>query len=285
MACPSNGWSMVSSAPTNSQLAGVLAGFVFTGIIILLGRPGPRNTQTLALFCATFVALAFDSYLFSMVSGGDTGLFCTRVWSQGMAASGLLAVGGVALIGGIAWLLNDHLDDTHSASRSAADNLRVGRVDLDRLSRFMLYGVACAVTLILAATTSDYLSVVSNSKLGQLVWLTLSSPAAVGGISFALSTVRRHRRSDKNCTATEVQTSTKVLSVATLAILAYSVIGPVYAGGLASVPEIWFRSSSTAIVITTIVVGLIVPSALIIALILAVPPWEVAEHIAESRSR
>ncbi|MFC5288828.1 hypothetical protein ACFPM7_17365 [Actinokineospora guangxiensis] len=46
----------------------MLAGFVFTGIIILFGRSGRANTRTLGVFCAAFVVLAFDSYLFSLIS-------------------------------------------------------------------------------------------------------------------------------------------------------------------------------------------------------------------------
>ncbi|MTK05408.1 hypothetical protein FF096_26035 [Micromonospora sp. CP22] len=51
-ACASHGWSIITSASTNSQFAGVLAGFVFTGIVVLFSLRGSRYTQALAVLSA-----------------------------------------------------------------------------------------------------------------------------------------------------------------------------------------------------------------------------------------
>src|SRR5512147_2403983 len=40
-ACSTHGWSILNSAPTNSTLAGVLAGFAFTAAVMYVGRAGP----------------------------------------------------------------------------------------------------------------------------------------------------------------------------------------------------------------------------------------------------
>src|SRR5262245_6476686 len=93
--CPTHGWSVIASASMDSQLAGVLAGFVFTGIVLLFGRHGPKNIQALGLFCAAFVALGFDSYLFGELSGGISDPFCVRIWTEEMTAAGMLAVGAM----------------------------------------------------------------------------------------------------------------------------------------------------------------------------------------------
>ena len=151
--CPGNGWSIISSAATNSQLAGVLAGFVFSAIVILFVRPGAKSTQALGLFAAAFIVLGFDSYLFSLVAGGSTDRYCLRVWSEGMAASGLLGVGGVVVVSGICWLLSTHLDSATGGKVTPAD--RIHMIKLDRLSRVMVHGVILGVALLLTSTTLD----------------------------------------------------------------------------------------------------------------------------------
>src|SRR2546430_17357926 len=108
--CPSHGWSIITSASTNSQLAGLLAGFVFSGIVILFALKGPKHTKALGLFCATFTVLGFDSYIFNLVSGDTSDPYCTRVWSEGMAASGLLGGGAGGPFSGTCWLLSVHGD-------------------------------------------------------------------------------------------------------------------------------------------------------------------------------
>ncbi|MGY2063129.1 hypothetical protein ACW9HQ_50265, partial [Nocardia gipuzkoensis] len=64
-------WSIVSNSSSNSQLAGVLASVLFTGMVLILGRKSAASTyqQTIVLFSVSFVSLALDSYLFSLTSG------------------------------------------------------------------------------------------------------------------------------------------------------------------------------------------------------------------------
>ena len=75
MGCGSAGWSAVSSAGANSALAGVLAGFMLNGIVVLLSRTitDIGKVRALGLLLAAFVALGLDSYLHS-----DTGITRTR---------------------------------------------------------------------------------------------------------------------------------------------------------------------------------------------------------------
>ncbi|WP_433734180.1 hypothetical protein ACQP0C_18795 [Nocardia sp. CA-129566] len=113
--CTTHGWSAITSATTHSQLAGVLAGFLFTGIVLLFGRTGRDYTQTIGLFTGAFFVLAVNSYEYSLIAGNTPpeATFaeqCALVWSQMMPASGLLAVGGTALTCGVSWLLSDHVE-------------------------------------------------------------------------------------------------------------------------------------------------------------------------------
>ncbi len=105
-------WSIIASASTNSSLAGVLAGFLLAAIAVLYSDTNrEEHANTLALFFTGVVVLAIDSYLFSHVTGvkpNATGLGCARAWTQGIAASGMLLVGGVALTAGLGWMLTHY---------------------------------------------------------------------------------------------------------------------------------------------------------------------------------
>jgi hypothetical protein len=72
-------WSIISSSPPNSQLAGVLAGFMITAAAFLFEWKDPRPyakpststqvpTYTLALFISGVLVLGLDSYLFGTIS-------------------------------------------------------------------------------------------------------------------------------------------------------------------------------------------------------------------------
>jgi hypothetical protein len=70
--CSPTVWSAVSSALANATLAGVLAGFMLNGIVMLLGGKSVRSpgyVQAACLLFAAFVALGLDSYLFGLVTG------------------------------------------------------------------------------------------------------------------------------------------------------------------------------------------------------------------------
>jgi D-alanyl-lipoteichoic acid acyltransferase DltB (MBOAT superfamily) len=107
-----NGWSIIASAQANSNLAGILAGFLFFGLIYLLGKDEKRS-EIVLLFTASFIILAFAGYLFSRVSGfsasSDPGpaiaSFCKGVWMEGMIAYAMLVVGTATMIVGLGYVL------------------------------------------------------------------------------------------------------------------------------------------------------------------------------------
>jgi hypothetical protein len=110
--CGTNGWSIIASAQANSNLAGILAGFLFFGLIYLLGRDEKRG-EIVSLFTASFIILAFASYLFSRVSGFSapsdpdpaTASSCKGAWMAGMIAMAMLVVGAAAMTVGLGYLL------------------------------------------------------------------------------------------------------------------------------------------------------------------------------------
>ncbi len=270
--CLSNGWSIISSASTNSQLAGVLAGFIFTGVTISLGRPGSRNARALELLCAAFVVLGFDSYLFSLVAGGNADPICARVWSEGMPASGMLAVGGLSVVTAITWMLAGRTSPHEDAS--PADDRDNSMISLDRLARFMAHGVAVAVTLLLASTTFSYLLVVyPHHILPELGWSVGLSPLVVGSASIVLSWYRSKNPTSKLTS----RISTVSLKAASYGVLAYAVLGPVFAGYVDTVTVIDWRKSLGLLATSALLFGLYIPSLLLIALVQAIAPAERAK--------
>lgn len=270
--CAVHGWSLFSSASLDSQLAGVLAGFTFTGIVFLFGRSGPKNTQALGLFCAAFVALGFDSHIFGTISGGTPDRFCARVWSQETTAAGILAVGAMAIITGTSWLLASHLRDqpknTGSLKEGAADPV----INLNRMVPIMAYGVAVAATLLLAVTTYDYLSVAFPGHTPAAIgWSALTTPILVGASSGILALARARRaRTRQKCT--QAKMSTTAVRFAAYGILVYAVVGPLFTGVISEFGTRWWQPPSAAVVGPTIGAGLIFPAVLMIALIQAVSP-------------
>jgi hypothetical protein len=91
-ACDSADWSPIDSAASHSQLAGVVAGLVFAGIVVILERqaPGRRPAEALTLFVAGFFTFALDGFFFGVVAGERT---CPRAWTETMVAAGLLGFG------------------------------------------------------------------------------------------------------------------------------------------------------------------------------------------------
>jgi hypothetical protein len=283
--CLSDGWSVISSASTSSQLAGLLAGFVFSGVVMLLGRPGARNTKALGLFVSAFVVLGFDSYLYSRLSGEDSDPLCSRVWSQGMVASGMLAVGAVAVINSMCWLLATHLEHatqvelaprpgqpTPAEHGGAAQQLLVEptrQTDLHGLARIMVHGAAIAVSLLLAVTSLQFLAVTLENTPAWLMWSVVLSPIVVNTTTLTWDGFRaaRHRRRARTAPVTPARSS----STAAGGVLVYGVTGPVAIGLLTNVPIAW-SPPAPATVASVLLVAFVAPLALMILLVATAPP-------------
>lgn len=275
--CAIHGWDVIASSSLDSQLAGVLAGFVFTGILLLLGQSGLKHLQTLGLFCPAFIALAFDSHMFGVVTGGENDPYCARVWSGGMAAAGMLGVGAMAVVTGLSWLLASHFE-TASVPEDKTSAASCTGINLDRLVALMAYGVGVTITLLLASTTYDYLSIAfPQNQPRTLTWVVLLSHifvfTACGGIR-KLGARTAHRKDPSRATM-----STKSLQVAAYGLGTYALASPVFNGIIGELGKGWWQPASPLVVGFALGVGLFVPALLLIALVLAVAP------LAESKRR
>lgn len=146
MGCSNAGWSAVTSAGANTALAGVLAGFMLNGIVVLLSgmMTNIAKVRALGLLLAAFVALGLDSYMFGLVTGDSS---CNRAWTEAMFAAGLLGVGAVAIIAAFGLLVAEYVDKKDKEST----------VMLTTLFKFLRVGVALVVLGLLFMTSWNYL--------------------------------------------------------------------------------------------------------------------------------
>lgn len=278
--CIPDGWSVVASAGANSQLAGLLAGFVFTGFVILFSREGPKNVQTLSLFVVSFVVLGFDSYLFSYVTGSGTDVVCTRVWTVAMIASGLLALGAVALICGIAWLVVDYLETAVSEQDEAHlhDQSRGQKVEyFSILIAAFPVAVQLPATLLVTSTLIAFFAVVFPVSI-PLEWTLTAALIPPVGAALVLTHRIRDRRRARRLAAmagnpagavTEVGRSYLVVLGC---LLGYASLSPIFTGIVSSLPADWWTSQSpTGLTVTVVILTLLVPVALSAALSSSIP--------------
>lgn len=226
--------------------------------------------------------LGFDSYLFSLISGGNTDPICLRVWSQGEAASGMLGVGGLAVVTGISWLLAGHLnDEEHHRAKGPENEERAEIVtNLDHLSRFAVHGVMVAIALLLTATALDYLRLTALRHMSAWTeWFSAASPLIIA--SAALAAVRRRSSFGRSVSSTRYLDSAP--KYASFGVLSYAIVGPIFAGIVTHLPDSWWHSLQGAIVSLALLIGLVIPIALLVLLIQAVPPLWSAESTRQSQ--
>jgi len=274
--CETNGWSVVTSAPSNSAFAGILAGFLFTGLVFLFqvpasnaqqqaaGRPtwAEAHAPVIALFSATFLDLGFASYLFGRVAGfsaegvrpGDTDAvrtLCNAVWMEAMSASGMLAVGAAALVVALGYLL--------VTFESTVTYLK-------RLAWFTGIGVLLGAPLLQVFTSFNFYEQIwewekagHGEDVRSAIALTVASAvvAVITGVWFYLSS---HRRGGKN-------DHRKFLEYGAYGVALYAVLGPTFAAVVVEMPPEWLAAPTSSLVFGTIVVSLIFPA--VIAALLA----------------
>jgi hypothetical protein len=171
--CTSDQWSMIASAASTSQLAGVLGGFLITAIALLFDRSSREGVHTLALFSSAVLILMLSSFLFSLIGGthppdsGDRQGICVIAWTQGNLATGMLAAGTTALFGGLGWMLASHAVNKVPSQDPADIRAYCFLADL---GGWLTFGAAMATTLIMSETSIDYLYFVLGHR--PALWLT-----------------------------------------------------------------------------------------------------------------
>lgn len=262
--CTSDQWSVLSSAASNSQLAGVLGGFLITAIALLFDKNSREGVHTLALFASAVLVLMLDSFLFSLITGtqvpdGERRATCAIAWTQGAVSTGMLAAGATALFGGLGWMLASHAVNT--AAGQDPDDVRAYCFLAD-LGGWLTFAAAMATTLILSETSIDYLQFMLGHKPDPWVEGTIvTACAAFVLVDFALVYVRtRALRKSLADTAAPTRLALRSIKVATVGIVVLAIAGSWLAVSLARVPDSWLIAPNLGIVICVLTLTLVLPT-------------------------
>ncbi|WP_328369850.1 hypothetical protein OG800_44515 [Streptomyces sp. NBC_00445] len=100
-------WSSIASAESMSSFCGIMAGFVFAGLVTVIGQRNAVDgdghaSRGLKLLLPCFVSLATASYLYALTSGE---LVCIRAVTEQLFSGAILAADAVVVIIALAWLL------------------------------------------------------------------------------------------------------------------------------------------------------------------------------------
>jgi hypothetical protein len=271
--CPTADWSPVTSAGADSQLAAVLAGFVFAGLVMLLSerRRGPRRVLTINLFCASFLVLAFASYLFTLVAGDTDAAACRRAWTESVVASGLLGLGAVAITSGIAWLLSSYLlSHTGEIDKEDLDDdasaLAVHR--LGQIVTAMLYGVIIVVAALMAVTVYGYVRSWYPKPPAWTTWALVAYTPAILLALIGWQRLRPLRDRDSNVLSDRL---TGAIFLSAVTSIGYAVAGTVFTGIVAATHESQWKNPSVAWLMLTGALALILPAPSLVSLAYAVP--------------
>jgi hypothetical protein len=182
---------MITSAQANSNFAGILAGFLFFGLIYLLGKD-EKQGETVLLFTASFIILAYASFLFARVSGFSepsgpgpaTASFCKGVWMVGMVTFGMLVVGIVTMIVGLGYVLVSY-------------DPKSDRTHLRRLATGTTGGILVGATFLLFTSVNFYDELLDRPN-HRLIWassvLAIVLVLALSGVTYTSSRGPGRRR-------------------------------------------------------------------------------------------
>lgn len=277
--CTSDSWSPLTSASANSQLAGVLGGFLITAIALLFDRNSREGVHTLALFSSAVLILMLDSFLFSLITGdqapsdADRRGICAVSWTQSAVSTGMLAAGATALFGGLGWMLATHA--VNKAADSDAVEIRSYSF-LSDLGGWLTFAAAMTTTLILSETAIDYLHFMFARRPDfWVVSLITISAAVVILIDFAVVYVRtRMLRRSLADTSEQTRLALRSIKVATVAIVVLAIVASWLAVSLSRFPKEWLTVPNTGLVVSVLVLTFVVPTVVSTAICYSVASTE-----------
>jgi hypothetical protein len=296
--CPLRGWSPVTSAMANTTLAGIMAGFMLNGIVLLLSSDSSRRragyVQAASLLFAAFVTLGLDSYLFGLVTGDNTALTgkfstCGRAWTEAMFATGLLAIGAVAIIVSFVFLFAIFFRDmrvTASSQHYVTNSLSM----LESMCHFLRLGVGAVALGLIWMTTRGYVFAMFRSNAPSWTSYVLYGSMGLGfatSLIFLMASLKS--RSFDNpisriLKANNAQQYLRALQVAIYSSLAYSLLSVIWASIVASTPvhfwnptHFWVKVIIAATIFWVLLVSLIPLAALMVRLVPSFSPEDVSD--------
>lgn len=269
--CGTVEWNLGASAPTYSQLAGLLAGFVFTVIVLLLSKQhrATHDAQVLSVFLSAFAVLGLASYSYGVISGETAPGSCGRAATEVTVAAGLLGMGAVAIVVSLAWLVTDFTRsaDMGRAERSDPENgLEDPRQALGTLMNVLVRGLATMVSLLLGTNIADYTDLAIGRTLHPVLFWTISV-APVLLLITATSTLNMAARQ----WFSPSWRNRKLLHSTLLVEIMFAIVATGYIAVIASTPLDRWTPIPTWAAVTTPVLTTVVPVLVLATLITALP--------------
>lgn len=268
--CTSDQWSVLSSAASYSQLAGVLGGFLITAIALLFDRNSREGVHTLALFSSAVLILMLDSFLFSVITGSappdaDRRPACAIAWTQGALSTGMLAAGATALFGGLGWMLATHA--VNKVTDLDAADVRAYSFLAD-LGGWLTFAAAMTTTLIVAETSIDYLQfMLARMPHWWVVALINTTAAAAILVNLALVYLRtKALRTSLVDAAEPTVLALRSLKIATVCTVVLAIVASWLAITLNRIPDQWLTAPSTGLVVIVVVLTFVLPTVVSIAI-------------------
>ena len=167
-------WSPIAAAPSQSLIAGVIAGFLFAGIVVVLSQRTRRHqdsTRALKLMLTAFLGLVVTSYLYATLAGEET---CPRAETEAVLNGGVLGICGIVLIVSLTWLVAAYHTDVKI---------------LDFL-RGLAYFASLFVVLLLCVSSTGYIDaeLPHGSHLVNNILIYVAAGVAIGA---AMALIRR----------------------------------------------------------------------------------------------
>lgn len=136
------GWSATVAATGQSTLAGVLAGFVFSAIVVVLSvrvdRRGEEAASALKLLCCAFFGLVVAAYLLADQAADKN---CLRASSEEAISGGILGTFAIVMIVSLTWLIVAYDRHAHGVLR---------------FLRHLIYVASAFVVLLLCTSCFSY---------------------------------------------------------------------------------------------------------------------------------
>lgn len=263
--CSSDQWSVITSASSISQLAGVLGGFLITAIALVFDRNSRESIHTIALFSSAVLILMLDSFLFSLISGtaapvdGDRRGICVIAWTQGIISTGMLAAGTTALFGGLGWMLASHA--VNKVTEEDPDDLRAFGF-LASLGGWLTFAAAMAMTLIISEASIDYLHFLYGQHPAPWIAGCITVSAALIILLDFVVVYRRTRvlHSSLLDAAQPTLLALRSIQVAIISMLILAMAGSWLAMSLARAPKDWLTEPHFLSVGLVLLVAALVPS-------------------------
>lgn len=241
--CERLDWTFLGSASSHSQFAGVLAGFVLAIMGILLTQNGNKTKRALALtlFSAAFFVLAVDCVLFGVLAGERT---CIRAHTEGLIASGLLAMGGALALAGLAWLFDISLDGDDE-----------GRKGLVRIAVITAYGTQLVGIFLVAETVYGYQYDLSTAEYWEHEMLPSGTVWAFTVPVLLILAIRIARR------PRDLEPQGRALRIASYYAIGYTLLSVVLFGTVMGTEQnLWAPPITTSFTYVTAITALVLPT-------------------------